>query len=282
MENHIKIEKKLNKLIEGDCLNEMKQIPNKSIDMILCDLPYGMTQNDWDSHISLEKIWKEYERIIKTKGAIVLTSSGPFTAKLIMSNPKLYKYKWIWIKSKSTNFLNAKKQPLRKYEEVCIFYKKQPHYTPQMINGEPYDKGVRKDQLTGNYGNFKPAHVKSNGERYPTDLIYFKTAESEGKVYHPTQKPVNLGRYFIKTYSVPGDIILDNTFGSGSFLVAAVLEGRNFIGIEKNKNVVLFKKEKIDYINIARERIKKAWLQINEDKRKHIKILNDIKSISIE
>lgn len=248
----------LNKIIEGDCLRVMQRIPSKSIDMILCDLPYGNTQNKWDSIISLDQLWEHYERIIKDKGVIALTSQGLFTANLILSNPKLFKYKIVWVKSKSTNFLNAKKQPLRKHEDVLIFYKNQPRYNPQMSLGEPYNKGFRKDQLTGSYGDFKTTEVKSNGERYPTDIVYFKTAESEGPVYHPTQKPVELGQYLIRTFTSPEDIVLDNTCGSGSFLVSAVLEGRRFIGIEKNQEVYLFKNKKIDYIKICNQRIKEA------------------------
>lgn len=215
----------VNQLFEEDCLECMKRIPNESIDMILCDLPYGMTQNKWDSYIPLDKLWEQYKRIIKPSGAIVLTAQGLFTAKLIMSQPQLYKYKWIWEKSKPTNFLNAKKQPLRKHEDICVFYKKQPTYHPQMTAGTPYDKGVRKNQLSGSYGDFQPVHVSSDGERYPTDIIYVKTAESEGEVVHPTQKPIELGRYLVRTYTNPGDIVLDNTFGSGSFLVAALIFG---------------------------------------------------------
>ena len=260
----------INRLYEADCIECMQSIPDESIDMILCDLPYGMTQNDWDCYVPLEALWNEYTRIIKPNGAIVLTSQGLFTARLIMSQPKLYKYKWIWEKSKPTNFLNAKKQPLRKYEDVCVFYKKQPVYNPQMIHGTPYDKGVRKNQLSGSYGDFQPVHVQSSGERYPTDIIYVKTAECEGAVVHPTQKPVELGRYFVRTYTNPGDVVLDNAFGSGSFLVAALMEGRNFIGIEKNENVALFKKENIDYIEIARRRLFLAWESLEESKREHI------------
>lgn len=224
----------INNVIKGDSIKTMQKISDKSIDLILCDLSYGHTQNNWDSVIPLPKLWKEYNRIIKDNGAILLTSSGMFTAELMMSNPNMYKYKIIWEKSKATNFLNAKKQPLRKYEEICVFYKKQPTYNPQMSEGNPYNKGTRKNQLTGSYGLFSPSEVKSEGTRYPIDLIYFKTAESEGKVYHPTQKPIDLGRYLVKTYSNLGDTILDNTCGSGSFLVSALLEGRNFIGIDKD------------------------------------------------
>lgn len=269
--------KVINRLFEGDCLEYMEKIPDGSVDMILCDLPYGMTQNQWDCYIPLEELWKQYKRVIKQNGAIVLTSNGVFTAKLILSQPGIFKYKWVWEKSKPTNFLNAKKQPLRKYEDVCVFYKKQPTYHPQMTPGEPYDKGVRKDQLCGNYGDFDPVHVASKGERYPTDIIYIKTAESEGAVYHPTQKPVELGRYMVRTYTNPGDVVLDNTFGSGSFLVAALMEGRNFIGIEKNENVALFKREEIDYIEVAKKRLKEAWDDLDKKSRKHIEVENLIK-----
>jgi DNA modification methylase len=255
----------LNKVVQGDCLEVMKDFPDKSVDMILCDLPYGTTQNKWDSVIDLEALWKEYERIIKDTGCIALTSQGVFTAKLIISNEKLFKYKIVWIKSKPTNFLNAKKQPLRKHEDICIFYRKQTTYNPQMTAGEPYDKGVRKDQFTGSYGDFKPKHVKSDGERYPNDVVFYeddfvyvKTAESEGQVYHPTQKPVELGRYLIRTFTNPGDIVLDNACGSGSFLISAIMEDRQFIGIEKNEDVLLHKVKAIDYIQICNDRIKAA------------------------
>jgi hypothetical protein len=140
-------------------------------------------------------LWRHYERVLAPQGVIVLTGQGPFTARLIVSNEQWFKYKLTWVKSKPTNFLNANKQPLRKHEDVCVFYPKQPKYCPQMGEGEAYDKGVRKNQLSGSYGDFKPSHVKSEGGRYPTDVIYHKTAESEGQVYHATQKPVGLGQY---------------------------------------------------------------------------------------
>lgn len=278
----------LNKVVEGDCLQVMFDIPSKSIDMILCDLPYGTTQNRWDSVIDLNKLWHQYLRIIKDNGCIALTAQGLFTAKLIMSCESLFRYKIIWIKSKPTNFLNAKKQPLRKHEDICIFYKNQPTYNPQMTEGGPYDKGVRKDQFTGSYGEFKPRHVQSEGGRYPVDIIqidpdksefddfyyqnnetdvhvdsvdeiiYIKTAESEGIVHHPTQKPVKLGRNLIRTFTNKGDVVLDNACGSGSFLVAAALEQRNYIGIEKNEDVLLHKKYPIDYVAISSERIRQA------------------------
>lgn len=264
----------INNVIQADCIEYMKNMPDNCIDMVLCDLPYGTTQNKWDSIIPLEELWKQYKRIVKDNGAIVLTSHGLFTAYLITSQPKLYKYKWIWEKSKSTNFLNAKKQPLRKHEDVCVFYKKQPTYNPQMLQGEPYDKGIRKNQLSGSYGDFQPVHVQSSGERYPIDIVYFKTAESEGKVWHPTQKPVELGRYMIKTYTNPGDIILDNTSGSGSFLVSALLEGRNFVGIEKNEDVALFKTGSVDYISITKNRLKDTWKELSDETKCTIQNIN--------
>ncbi|MCH5716682.1 DNA-methyltransferase [Niabella hibiscisoli] len=244
-------------IYQGDCLDVMKRIDDQSVDMILCDLPYGTTQNKWDSVIPLEELWKEYKRVIKPKGVIALSSQGIFTAKLILSNEEWFRYKFVWIKSKPTNFLNARRQPLRQHEDICIFYGSQPNYTPVMSPGEPYNKGIRKAQYTGSYGDFKPVQVKSEGERYPTDTLYCKTAESEtgGRVWHPTQKPVALGRYLIRMFTNEGDVVLDNAFGSGSFLVSAALEQRRFIGIEKNEEVHLFKEKQIDYIGVAKERL---------------------------
>lgn len=244
-------------LFQGDCLEILEHFPDKSVSLILCDLPYGTTQNKWDSKIDLEKLWKCYKRVLKEDGVVVLSSQGIFTAKLILSNQENFKYKIVWVKSKPTNFLNAKKQPLRKHEDICVFYSKQSTYVPQMTPGEPYDKGVRKNQLSGSYGDFQPVHVKSDGDRYPTDVIYFKTAESEGKVVHPTQKPVELGRYLVRTYSKPGDLVLDNAFGSGSFLLSAHLEGRKYCGIEMNVNGSHFKKpEDVDWLKLASDRLK--------------------------
>lgn len=256
-------EEYLNSIFEGDCLDVMHHLPKHSVDMVLCDLPYGTTQNKWDSVIPLDQLWERYNRIVKPNGAVVLTSQGIFTAKLILSNEQYFKYKVIWEKSKPTNFLNAKKQPLRKHEDVCIFYRKHPVYNPEMKPGKAYSKGVRKSQFTGSYGKFKPVLVESrNGLRYPTDIVYFKTPESEpeASVWHPTQKPIELGRYFIRTFTNPGDIVLDNTCGAGSFLVAALFEERNFIGIEKNQDAHLFKEESIDLIETSKERLRKAFM----------------------
>ncbi len=249
-----------NSLIEGDCIDILSRFPDESIDLILCDLPYGNTQNPWDSLVPLVPLWKEYRRVIKPRGVIALTGTGAFTAQLIVSAQDLFRYKIVWHKSKPTNFLNAKKQPLRKHEDICIFYKKQPRYFPQMGQGVAYDKGVRKDQLTGCYGDFVPVRVQSQGERYPTDVVYFKTAESEGPVLHPTQKPVALGRYLVRTYTEPGDLVLDNAFGSGSFLLSAALEDRCFVGIEVNERVELFKQSKQDCVRVAAGRLSDAMV----------------------
>jgi site-specific DNA-methyltransferase (adenine-specific)/modification methylase len=247
-------------LHEGDCLEVMRLIESQSVDMVLCDLPYGTTRNKWDSVIPLDRLWREYQRILKPKGVIALTSQGIFTAKLMMSKEDWFRYKFVWVKSKPTNFLNARRQPLRQHEDICIFYGRQPEYRPVMWQAEPYDKGRRKAQYTGSYGDFKPVQVKSDGERFPTDALYCKTAESEtgGRVWHPTQKPVALGRYLIRMFTAPGAVVLDNAFGSGSFLVAAAIEGRRYIGIEKNREVHLFKEERIDYMRVARERLEEV------------------------
>lgn len=235
----------LNKTHNEDCLEGMKNIEDKSIDMILCDLPFGTTQNKWDTVIPFDKLWEQYNRIIKENGVIALCCVEPFTSMLIMSNLKNFKYKVIWEKSKATNFLNAKKQPLRKYEEVAIFYKKPPTYNPQMKQGEAYNKGVRKDQLTGSYGDFKPVEVKSDGLRYPNDVLYFKTAESEGKVIHPTQKPISLCEYLIKTYANENELVLDNCMGSGTTAIACINTNRNYIGFEMDNT----------YFELANKRI---------------------------
>ena len=264
----------INNVVQGDTIAKMKELPDNSVDPLLVDLPYGTTQNKWDSVIPLPDLWEQYHRVVKENGAMIFTASGVFTAKLILSNPKEYKYNYTWIKSKATNFLNAKKQPLRKHEDILVFYRKQPTYNPQMTSGNAYSKGIRKDQITGSYGDFKPVLVKSKGKRYPVDVLYFKTAEAEGKVVHPTQKPVALGRYLIRTFSNPGDVVLDNTSGSGSFLVAALQEGRNFIGIEKNENVALFKKQKVDYIEVTKSRINQAVATTDPAILSHLKRIN--------
>ena len=231
----------------GDCLEIMKDIPDKSIDMILCDLPYGTTKNKWDSVIDLNELWTGYERIIKDNGAIILFSQMPFTAELTHSNLKLFKYEWIWEKDNGTGFLNAKKMPLKIHENILVFYKKLPTYNPQMRTGfKPYK--CKQGRHSTNYGAYEQGHItESNGERYPIDIIEFKKDSG----LHPTQKPVALLEYLIKTYTNEGDVVLDNCMGSGSTGVACVNTNRDFIGIEKDEK----------YFNIAKERIEKTSLE---------------------
>jgi len=235
----------INKIILGDCLDVMKEIPDDSVDMILCDLPYGTTQCKWDTIIPFDLLWAEYNRIAKNNAAKVFTAAQPFTSILIQSNIKEFKYNWIWEKSKATGYLNAKKMPLRAHEDVCVFYKKPPVYNPQMWESTPYNKG-KAHRPTDVYGKQKSVLVKNDsGLRYPRTVQYFKTAESEGKVYHPTQKPVSLFEYLIKTYTNEGDVILDNCIGSGTTALASIETNRKFIGIELNK----------EYHEICTERI---------------------------
>ena len=235
------------KIILGECIEEMKKIEKESIDMILCDLPYGTTQCSWDSIIPFKELWEQYERIIKLNGAIVLTAAQPFTSSLVMSNIKLFRYSLVWEKSKSTGYLNSKKMPMRAHEDILVFYKKLPTYNPQMVQGTPYDKGIAH-RPTEVYSEQKgQIHVKNeNGLRYPRSVQYFKTAESEGKVYHPTQKPISMFEWLIKTYSNENDMILDNCLGAGTTAIAALRTNRKYIGIEINQ----------EYYDISNERLK--------------------------
>ncbi len=175
------IEQMKGSIFEGDCLEVMRQFPDSSVDMVLCDLPYGSTQSKWDSIIDLDALWKQYRRIVKPDGAIVLTSQGLFTCQLGMSAPDLFKYKWVWEKAAATNFLNAKKQPLRKHEDVCVFYRRQPVYNPQMTEGEPYTlRNFRKGRTTACYGQVSSVISVSEGARYPVDIFRFNNARYEG------------------------------------------------------------------------------------------------------
>jgi site-specific DNA-methyltransferase (adenine-specific) len=232
-------------LRQGDCLEVMKEIPNKSVDMNLCDLPYGTTACKWDNVIPFEPLWEQYNRIIKDNGAIVLFGSEPFSSKLRLSNLKMYRYDWIWQKTIPSNFLCVKKQPAKNYEKICVFYKKQPLYNPIMREGKPY-KNSTKALRTGNqqkYGAKQRTPIENKGTRYPTATIFFSNGNN--KNIHPTQKPVALLEYLIKTYTNENDLVLDNCMGSGSTGVACVKTNRNFIGIELDEN----------YFNIAKERI---------------------------
>ena len=224
----------------GDCLEVMKQIPDKSVDAIICDLPYGTTQNKWDSIIPLDMLWEQYKRVCK--GAIVLTAQTPFDKVLGCSNLKMLKYEWIWVKENGTGFLNSKKAPLKNHENVLVFSEKQPTYNPQMRTGfKPYTikRGNRKQS---NYGVQTEHICKNNGDRCPLTVIEFKRDKDK---FHPTQKPVALMEYLVKTYTNEGDTVLDNCMGSGTTGVACQNLNRKFIGIEQDAT----------YYEIAKERI---------------------------
>lgn len=228
-------------LKQGDCLELMKDIPDKSVDMILCDLPYGTTKNKWDSVINLDLLWKQYERIIKDNGCIILFAQTPFDKVLGTSNLKLLKYEWIWQKDNGTGFLNAKKMPLKLHENILVFYKNTPTYNPQMRKGfKPYSQ--KSGRGSSNYGEQIRVITENDGTRYPVDIVEFKRDKNK---LHPTQKPVALLEYLIKTYTNEGNLVLDNCMGSGSTGVACINTNRNFIGIELDEN----------YFNIAKERI---------------------------
>ena len=232
-------------LFNGDCLEVMKGIPDGSVDCVITDPPYGTTQCKWDSVIDLELMWKELHRIVKVDGAICIFGAEPFSSYLRISNIKNFKYDFIWEKSKATGFLNSKRQPLRAHEFVSIFYRKQCTYNPQMTDGKAYDKGVRKQQTEGDvYGGFEKVQVKSEGQRYPRSVQYFKTAENEGG-WHKSQKPIALMEYLIRTYTNESETVLDFTMGSGTTGVACKNLNRRFIGVELDEN----------YFNIAKERI---------------------------
>lgn len=216
-------------LMFGDCLGRMKEIPDGSVDMILCDLPYGTTRNKWDSVIPFDKLWAEYKRVCS--GAVVLTAAQPFTSALIMSNQKDFKYTWVWDKANSTGFLNAKKQPLRQTEDIVVFGKVKTYNPIMEVRGKPRKKGGHnKPGGSDNYGRFGDA-VSVNNEYYPTNLLRISNAVRKGRL-HPTQKPVALMEYLIKTYTNEGDVVLDNCMGSGTTGVACRNTNRNFIGIE--------------------------------------------------
>ena len=231
----------INKIYNMDCLEGMKEIEDGSIDMILCDLPYGTTRNKWDSIIPLDELWTEYKRIVKTNGPIVLTAAQPFTSKLTISNLDNFKYSWVWSKSQVSGFLNAKKQPLREHEDILVFYSKQCVYNPQMIKGKMQLKntGGKSD----NYNDFV-AQPHYSDEYYPKTILNFPLQRFKNG--HPTQKPVELFEYLIKTYTNEGDLVLDNCMGSGTTAIAALNTNRNFIGFEKDEK----------YYEIANERIK--------------------------
>ena len=239
----------LNKIYNEDCLEGMKRIPDKSIDMILADLPYGTTNCKWDTIIPLEPLWEQYERIIKDNGAVVLTASQPFSSALVMSNPKLFRYEWVWDKKNPTNFAMAKKQPLKYHETILGIAKKQTEYYPIKWRGKPNHKQglLKNDQQSEVYGKIKRTKDNLSGMKYPRSIIEISKHSSQGGL-HPTQKPVALFEYLVKTYTNEGDVVLDNVMGSGTTAIAAMNTNRNFIGFELDET----------YFNIANERIEKS------------------------
>lgn len=246
-------------LMQGDCLELMKQIPDGSVDMILTDPPYGTMHCEWDKKIPFEPLWEQYKRVIKRNGAILIFSQQPFTSELVFSNPRMFRYEIIWQKNSPGGFFNAKKMPLRSHENIAVFYMQLPTYNPIMsrkkdVSGMGRTRRVTSDRKEKLYGADKGHEWTEKGLRYPTDVIEFSNwngvayGNNQKAVKHPTQKPVPLLEYLIKTYTNPGEVVLDNSMGSGSTGVACVNTGREFIGIEKN----------LGYFEIARQRIAEA------------------------
>lgn len=234
-------------LMHGKCLDLMKSVPDCSVDMILADLPYGSTQCAWDVIIPFEPLWQEYLRIAKPEAAIVLCAAQPFASMLVASNPKLYRYEWIWEKGNATGFLNAKKQPLRAHESAQVFYRKQPVYNPQMTSGHDRKTSKRKTVNSECYGKAFELTQYDSTERYPRSVQFFSSDKQAGS-FHPTQKPVAWMEFLIKTYTNEGQMVMDNTMGSGTTGVACKKNGRKFIGIERDA----------DYFEIARRRVSEA------------------------
>jgi len=234
-------------LIQGDCLEVMKDIPDNSVDMVCCDMPYGTTQNKWDSVIDLKKLWEQYERIIKDNGAMVFTAQDKFSARLMLSNEKLHRYNLIWDKQLVSGFLNANRMPLRVHEDVIIFYKKLPVYNPQKSKGKKsHSKGSMNTNKNNNYGQYgKVDNTTSLGDmKHPKSIISFQKPHPS-KCLHPTEKSLELMEWLVKTYTNKGDTVLDNCMGSGTTGVACKNLNRGFIGIELDK----------EYFEIAKQRI---------------------------
>lgn len=240
-------------LYNGDCLEIMKNIPDGSVDMILCDLPYGTTACKWDTVIPFEPLWEQYKRIIKDNGAIVLFGSEPFTSTLVCSNIQWFKYDIVWDKVNCSSGILAKKRPLKSHENILVFYKNQPTYNPQMSKGTKWHRGGKKERkIAAIYGQECKLVERKGGSdetdlKYPKSILTISNADNTKRL-HPTQKPVALLEWLIKTYTNPGNTVLDNTMGSGSTGVACVNTGRNFIGIELSKQ----------YFDIAKQRIEAA------------------------
>lgn len=234
-------------LMHGNCLELMRSVPDCSVDMILADLPYGTTQCTWDVVIPFDALWSEYLRIAKPEAAIVLCAAQPFASMVVASNPKHYRYEWIWEKGNATGFLNAKKQPLRAHESAQVFYRKQPIYNPQMTSGHDRKTSKRKTVNSECYGKAFALTEYDSTERYPRSVQFFSSDKQAGS-FHPTQKPVAWMEFLIKTYTNEGQTVMDNTMGSGTAGVACRKNCRKFIGIEMDKG----------YFEIASKRISEA------------------------
>jgi site-specific DNA-methyltransferase (adenine-specific) len=240
-------------LYHGDCLVEMAKVVDGSVDLILCDLPYGTTACKWDTIIPFAPLWAHYKRIIKQRGAIVLTASQPFTSVLVMSNVRWFKYAWTWDKVNGIrNHLNAKRQPMRQVEDVVVFYDSQPTFNPQMRSGGYVSRKTKPGQSEG-FGKVSRVDIGRRIDAlYPTNLLAIPSHNPNGSL-HPTQKPVALMEYLIRTYTNPGETVMDNCFGSGTTGVAAVNTGRRFIGIEKDEGYFRAGEARIAAAQRARE-----------------------------
>lgn len=240
----------MNTLYYGDCLDIMKQIGDGTIDLVLCDLPYGTTQNKWDAVIPFDSLWEQYNRVAKPNAAFVLFAQGLFYVDLVNSNRANFRYDIVWDKQLKSGFLNANVMPLRVHEQIAVFYKSKPTYNPQKVKGQPtHSKGTAvftKDVTNNNYGDYTPVE-NINDMKYPSSILSYQKPHPSVSV-HPTQKPVELLEYLIKTFTNEGDTVLDNTMGSGSTGVACMNTNRNFIGIEKDEK----------YFDIAKSRINDA------------------------
>ena len=238
----------LNSVYLGDCLEVMRDIDDESVDMILCDLPYGVTQNKWDSVIPFDSLWGAYKRIIKPNGIIILHGQDKFTAKLMLSNEKMHRYNLIWHKTTPTGYLNANKMPLRSHEDLCVFYKNLPIYNPIKTYGHTRKvctaSHKRNSKKQTNYGEYKLDTNYDSTDRFPTSILTFPT-DKQKSALHPTQKPVALAEYLIKTYTNEGMLVLDNCAGSGTTGVACINTNRNYILIEKSE----------EYFNICLNRV---------------------------
>jgi len=232
-------------LMLGDCLERMNEIPDNSVDMVLADPPYGTTQCKWDSVIDLGLMWKELKRVIKPNGAIVMTAAQPFTTTLISSNMKMFKYTWVWEKPSAKGHFNAKKRPMVAHEDVCVFYNKQPTYNPQMTHGHERKVATKRKELNSDvYGDNTKDATYDSTSRYPRSVQLIKQ-DTQKSSLHPTQKPVALMEYLVKTYTDEEDVVLDFTMGAGTTGVACKILNRKFIGIELDET----------YFNIATDRI---------------------------